>query len=129
MNRDIPGHILGLFLFFVTMFYAFAFQVSFAKNLDGSFRFDLQKGSRFAAIFMILHVWLLPLIFTVAYYLIFRASLIATLALGAISATVFLLVVQTSYLDSNVALALSIWAGATAAFAYQLAIVVLRWIV
>lgn len=124
--RDIPGHILGFFFLLVVSYYAFAFTLSFSKDLNGNATFDIAKGSGFALIFMMLFGWLPAAVGTAIYFLLFRARWWATLALAVAAGALLYAVARTGLLDERIQLALSVWCVLIAALAHHVAVTVMR---
>lgn len=131
MKRDIPGHLLGFFLFFIVSYYGFAFIVTFVKDISGNAHFDLIRGSGFAFIFMMSGVWLPALAATIGYYLLFRANLAATLILGFAAALLIYLVVWTNVADGIIRIptVLQVWTGMVAAFVHHVSVLTMRLVV
>jgi putative effector of murein hydrolase LrgA (UPF0299 family) len=124
--RDIPGHILGVFFLLVVNYYAFAFVLSFGKDLNGNATFDIAKGSGFALIYMVLFGWLPAAVATATYFLMFRARWWATLALAAAAAALLYTIARTGFLDERIQLALFVWCVLVAVLAHHAAVTVMR---
>jgi hypothetical protein len=126
VKRDIPGQVLGVFLFLVVSYFAFALYGGFGKSVSGEVTID-PRGSQIAALYMKGYVWLPAAVATLIYYLLFRARFVATIVLGVVAGALYFLVAETNVFEGgSLRTALFVWTGFAAAFAHHAAVWTMR---